>query len=206
MAVRLCVLGDGGWGTALALHLHQRGHRVALWGAFAPYVAQINRTRRNPKYLPGVRLPASVRVTADIEEAIEKTDGVVVAVPSQYLRSVVSRLKGLNLGRRIVISVAKGIEVGTQLRMSQIIEQELGQGRLGVLSGPSIASEVAAGKPASLVAASESASVARQIQAWFMDSRLRIYTSADVVGVEPLRSPRGSETASVWEPTPRPRS
>ncbi len=184
MAARLGILGDGGWGTALALHLTRRGHRVALWGAFGPYAAQIRRTRRNPKYLPGFSLPAAVRVTADLDEALEKADGLIVAVPSQYLRSVVSRLKRARLGQCAVISVAKGIEVGTQLRMSEVIEQELGRVRLGVLSGPSIAAEVAAGKPASLVAASSKAAIAQQIQAWFMDSRMRVYTSTDVVGVE----------------------
>ena len=184
MAARFGILGDGGWGTALALHLTRRGHRVALWGAFAPYAAQIRRTRRNPKYLPGVTLPAAVRVTADLDEAIEKADGLIVAVPSQYLRSVVSRLKGARLGRCAVVSVAKGIEVDSLLRMSEVIRQELGSVKLGVLSGPSIASEVAAGKPASLVAASENLSIARQMQRWFMDDRLRVYTSQDVVGVE----------------------
>jgi glycerol-3-phosphate dehydrogenase (NAD(P)+) len=178
------VLGDGGWGSALAIHLHQLGYAVSLWGAFPDYVRRLDRTRQNPRYLPGVRIPRGIRITASLQEAIGRCAMVVLAVPSQHLRSVVSGFGPISFRRRIIVSVAKGIEQRSLLRMSQVIGQELGQVPLAVLSGPSIAAEVARGKPASLVAASANLRHARQVQQWFMNDQLRIYTSGDVAGVE----------------------
>ncbi len=182
--ITCAVLGDGGWGTALSLHLFSLGHRVTLWSAFPDYAKQLARTRRNARYLPGVAIPRGVRVTASLDEALEKASAVVVAVPSQHLRSVIKRLAPMDLSKRVLVSVAKGIEHHSLQRMSEVIHDELGRVPLGVLSGPSIAAEVARGKPASLVAASREEQVARQVQQWFMNKQLRIYTSQDVIGVE----------------------
>jgi glycerol-3-phosphate dehydrogenase (NAD(P)+) len=180
----IAVLGDGGWGTTLAIHLHRVGHRVALWGAFPSYVDQLTRRRENVKFLPGVRIPRTLRITSDLPDAAEPSELIVLAVPSQHLRSVLRRLRGLPDPRAAILSVAKGIELRTLKRMSQVAAEELGRIRLAVLSGPNIASEIARGHPASSVIASRVPGLAAHLQQALMDERLRIYTSADVVGVE----------------------
>ncbi|MBI4597329.1 MAG: NAD(P)-dependent glycerol-3-phosphate dehydrogenase [Candidatus Omnitrophica bacterium] len=186
----MAVLGDGGWGTTLAIHLHRLGHRVRLWGAFPEYVALLRRRRVNPKFLPGIPLPKSLRITADLREAAAAADIIVLATPSQHLRSIAKRLGDGSLFRvkkravPIVVSVAKGIEQGSLKRMSQVLHEELGPGRLAVLSGPNIAKEIATGHPASSVVASHHHDVALRIQQSFMSDRLRLYTSTDVIGVE----------------------
>ena len=181
------VLGDGGWGTALAISLQRIGHRVQWWGAFPEYLGEVSRTRVNRKYLPGVSIPRSIRVTPNLAEALDGAELVILAVPSQHLRAVASRLRGHRAQTRqaIVVSVAKGLEHRTLKRMSQVIREELGPGqRLAVLSGPSIAVEVAQGKPASVVVAAPSRAIAQRVQRVCMSSALRIYTSEDMVGVE----------------------
>ena len=184
-SVAVCaILGNGGWGTALAIHLAKRGSSVRLWGAFEGEIAQIAKSRKNAKYLPGVAVPRSVQVTAYIEEALSGAEVVVFAAPSQYLRGVLRSVSGLMPVHAIALNVAKGIEQRTHKRMSEVVREVLGKVAYAVLSGPSIAAEVAQGKPASVVAASSSLSVAQKIQALFMNEQLRVYTSTDVIGVE----------------------
>ncbi|MBI3011744.1 MAG: NAD(P)-dependent glycerol-3-phosphate dehydrogenase, partial [Candidatus Omnitrophica bacterium] len=180
----ISVLGDGGWGTALAIHLHGLGHAVTWWGAFPSYLTTLARRRENVKFLPGIRIPKSIRITAGLRDAVESARIIVLAIPSQYLRSVARQLKGLSLSGQGFVSVAKGIEQGTLKRMSEVIVEELGGVRLAVLSGPNIASEIAKGQPASSVVASRRRGLAREIQRAFMSERLRIYTATDVSGVE----------------------
>ena len=180
----ITVLGDGGWGTTLAIYLHQQGHQVTLWGAFSTYIRQVQRRRENPKFLPGVRIPAGVRLTHDMTEAVAQAHLIILAVPSQHLRSVVRRLQPQYRPTSALMSVAKGIEQRTLLRMSQVMTEELGSRRLAVLSGPNIAKEIAAGQPASTVVASRDHRLAREIQEILLSDRFRVYTSTDVVGVE----------------------
>lgn len=181
----IAVLGDGGWGTTLAIYLSRRGHRVRWWGAFAEYLAEIERRRENVKFLPGVRIPREVRITPDLLQAVEPAALIILAVPSQYVRAVAHRLKrSAPLEGKTIVSVAKGIEQDGLKRMSEVIEDELGPVGLVVLSGPNIASEIAKGHPASSVAASARAERAAQVQQAFMGGQLRIYTSPDVAGVE----------------------
>lgn len=179
----VAVLGDGGWGTTLAIHLHRRGHRVRLWGAFADYVRVLRQRRENPKFLPGVAIPLRLAITADLAHAVEPAETVILAVPSQHLRSVASRLKPL-AGARLIVSVAKGIEIGSLTRMSEVIREELGPVPLAALSGPNIAAEIARGHPASSVAASADASLALRAQRLLASERFRVYTSTDLIGVE----------------------
>ncbi|MBI3333659.1 MAG: NAD(P)-dependent glycerol-3-phosphate dehydrogenase [Candidatus Omnitrophica bacterium] len=181
---RVTVLGDGGWGTCLAILLAGQGNRVTLWGAFADYVAQVRRSRENLKFLPGVAIPDGVALTSELAEALAGPEAVVVAVPSQYLRQVLQRAAADSWGRAQVISVVKGIEPDTLLRMSQLIRALVPAKRLAVLSGPSISYEVARGIPTTVVAASEDPALAREVQALFSTERFRVYTSTDVVGVE----------------------
>ena len=180
----IAVLGDGGWGTTLALHLQRLGHRVRLWGAFPAYVKTLLRRRENVTFLPGVRLPRRLGLTADLAQAVGPAEVIVLAVPSQHLRSVVRRLPKLAPRGAWFVSAAKGLEKGTLKRMSQVVREECGAVPLAVLSGPNIASEIAQGHPASSVVASADRALAARIQALLMSDRLRIYTSPDPAGVE----------------------
>lgn len=177
------VLGDGGWGTALALLLHENGCRVTLWSAFADYAEVLKRTRRNPRFLPGVRLPRSMTVTADLAEALE-ADLLVSVIPTQHVRSVWGKARAHWRGQP-VCSASKGLEMATQKRPTEILRELLGaRAPIGVLSGPSIAGEVAKGQPAAVVVASHSPALARRLQGTFHSGRFRVYTETDVVGVE----------------------
>ena len=180
----IAVLGDGGWGTTLAIHFHRVGHRVRWWGAFAEYVNVLRRRRENVKFLPGIPIPRSLRITAELPEALASVQIVILAVPSQYLRSVVRQVKHQPVRRAIVVSVAKGLERNSFKRMSEVIREELGPVRLAVLSGPNIAAEIARGHPASTVVASSQPSIAETIQQATMSRHMRVYTSTDVIGVE----------------------
>ena len=180
----IAVLGDGGWGTTLAIHLHRLGHRVRWWGPFPAYVDLLKRRRRNPKFLPGVPIPRGLRITADVREAVEPAALLVLAIPAQYLRSVLRRLPRPLRADTAILNVAKGLERGTSKRLSEVVSEELGRIPLAVLSGPNIAVEIARGAPASAVVASRNARLAALVQSAFMNDHLRLYTSADVPGVE----------------------
>ncbi len=182
----IAILGDGGWGTALAVHFHRRGHRVRWWGAFPAYLREVARRRLNRKYLPGVRIPRGIRIEPSLAAAVSDADLIILAVPSQYLRTIARRLRPLRdaWSRAILVSAAKGLEHGTLRRMSQVLEDELHPSRLAVLSGPSIALDVAQGQATTAVVASRTPATAAAIQRWGMDNRLRLYISTDVAGVE----------------------
>ena len=181
---RVTVLGDGGWGTCLAVILANQGHQVTLWGAFPEYVAQVQNTHENVKFLPGVKIPPSVRLTSDFKEGWESPDMIVVAVPSRYLVQVLKRASAGPWSSVPAVSVVKGIDPETGLRMSELIRKTAPVKRLAVLSGPSISSEVARGVPTTVVAASEDAGLAKEVQELFTTERFRVYTSSDVTGVE----------------------
>lgn len=178
------VLGDGGWGTTLAIHLQHLGHQVLWWGAFPDDLRAMARRRENVKYLPGVRIPRAIRITEDLHEAVSGTAFIVLAIPAQHLRSVVRRLRGVAIRGKTFLNVAKGIERATLKRMSQVVYEELGRVALAVLSGPNIAVEIARGHPASSVVAAEDSRLAVRVQRTLTSDRLRLYTSSDVIGVE----------------------
>lgn len=180
----IAVLGDGGWGTALALYLAGRGFSVCLWGAFPQYVRELNTKRVNRKFLPGVAIPKSIRITADLSAALHGSTVAVLAVPAQYMRSVLRHVKKNATNQLTFLSVAKGLENGTLLRMSQVVQQELGSVPVAALSGPNIAREFALQFPASAVVASQQPSVALALQRLLISDRFRVYTSADLAGVE----------------------
>lgn len=180
----IAVLGDGGWGTTLAIHLHRLGHRIRWWGAFPEYLKVLDRRRENITFLPGIRIPRALPIVSDLSEAADAAQLVILAIPSQYLRTTLRRLRGNIRGQPAFVSVAKGLEKGTLKRMSELIVEELGPVPLAALSGPNIASEIARGHPASSVIASKSHALAVEIQRIMMSERLRLYTSTDVAGVE----------------------
>ncbi|MBI4549393.1 MAG: NAD(P)H-dependent glycerol-3-phosphate dehydrogenase [Candidatus Omnitrophica bacterium] len=182
--MKISVLGDGGWGTALALLLTGKGHDVTLWGAFPEYTKVLRERRENVKFLKGFSLPPGLDLSSDLDASVAKSEILVFAIPSQFLRNVIYKIKADVLRDRILVSVAKGIERKTLLRPSQIIAQQAHSAAIAVLSGPSHAEEVAQGVPTCVVAASNSREVARRVQSTFMDTRFRVYTSDDVTGVE----------------------
>ncbi|MDD5173529.1 MAG: NAD(P)H-dependent glycerol-3-phosphate dehydrogenase [Candidatus Omnitrophota bacterium] len=180
----ISIIGDGGWGTTLAILLSGKGHNVTLWGAFSEYVETVKAKRVNAKFLPGVKIPQEVNITSSLNEAIDDNEMIVLAVPSQYMRSVLTRLTPYKLSGKIFVSVTKGIENKTLKRMSEIVHELLGSIEICVLSGPSIAHEVAQGSPTTLVASSRNLALAKEIQGIFITDRFRVYTNNDVIGVE----------------------
>src|SRR3989338_8013187 len=181
---QVTVLGDGGWGTALALVSARKGNPTLLWSAFPDYVRVLEKKRENEKFLPGIKIPSEIVITSDLTKAVQFADVVVLAVPSQYLRNVLFKLKEVNLSNKILVSVAKGIEAKTLARPSEVIKSVLGSVPLAILSGPSHAEEVARGVPTLVVVASESEKLAEMVQEAFRDSRFRVYIQTDMVGVE----------------------
>ena len=183
----LTLFGAGSWGTALAVHLASTGRDVTLWARRPDAAARMQRTRRNPSYLPEIDLPEAVHVTADLEAAAGASDLWALAVPSQNLRSVAERLRPFSRPEVSVVSLAKGIENDTLRTMSQVLDEVLASvpaARIGVLYGPSHAEEVAQGRPTTVVAAAPDESVAQDIQRAFMTERFRVYVNTDVIGVE----------------------
>jgi len=184
--VRATVLGAGSWGTALAVHLAAR-HEVRLWSRRAPFAEELETRRENPTYLPGIRFPAGLRVTADAEEALANADLVVLAVPTQALRAVLEGpgTAAFRPGADLVLA-CKGIEVGTLALPDRIVAETLGssaRARTVALTGPSFARELAEGQPTAVVAAGPE-EVARRVQEAFAGGSLRVYRSDDRLGAE----------------------
>jgi glycerol-3-phosphate dehydrogenase (NAD(P)+) len=181
----IAIVGDGGWGTTLAILLSAKGNKVTLWGAFADYAEFLNKKRVNARFLPDVKIPKEIEITSDLEKAISNKQLVVFAVPSQHMRQVLGRMKQARYpGNAIYLSVTKGIEMGSLKRMSEVIRSELGSIKVAVLSGPTIAHEVVAGIPTTAVVASHNSRVRKYLQDVFMTDRFRVYTNEDVIGVE----------------------
>ena len=177
------VLGDGGWGTALALVLVESGCDVTLWGPFPEYVAEMDRTRHNPKFLPGVSLPDRIRFSAD-PAVVGKAEILFSVVPSRFLRSVARRIAPFFDAGTPVVSATKGIEEETLLSGTGVLRDVLGPFRAAVVSGPSHAEEVARRMPTTVVAASEDEALALHVQTLLNTERFRVYTLHDVIGVE----------------------
>lgn len=180
----ISVIGDGGWGTTLAVYLARRKYRVTLWGAFPDNIRHIRKTRINTKFLPGIKIPSGICLVHDLSSAVKGADLIILAVPSQYVTSVLKKLKRFDLSKNIFLSVIKGIDTTTLLRMSQVITREIGHVNLAVLSGPTIAMEVARGLPSTAVIAARNMRVAKKLQKVFNSDRFRIYTNSDMVGLE----------------------
>lgn len=182
---RVAVLGAGGWGTALAVHLSRVGHDARLWARDASLVADMQARRANAVYLPDIRFPERLRVGADLAEALHEADFVVAAVPSHGTRAILRRAAPHVRAGTTVVSATKGLEQDSLFRVSEIIAQELGGAvRIAVLSGPSFASELARQLPTAVSVASRESGVAERLQADFRSPYFRLYATDDVVGVE----------------------
>ncbi|MBR4475934.1 MAG: NAD(P)-dependent glycerol-3-phosphate dehydrogenase [Kiritimatiellae bacterium] len=182
--MKIAVIGDGGWGTANAMLLAGNGHDVTLWGAFPEYVEEMRRTRRNEKFLKGVVLPDSLKLTADRGEAINGAEIVVLAPPSKYFASVVESFKGLITDRHLVVSLTKGLCERTNKRMTELATEILGIKDVVALAGPTHAEEVSRGIPTAIVAACPDEAKAKRVQEVWSGPKFRVYTSSDPVGVE----------------------
>ncbi|HSV44019.1 MAG TPA: NAD(P)H-dependent glycerol-3-phosphate dehydrogenase, partial [Candidatus Bathyarchaeia archaeon] len=183
----IAFLGDGSWGTTLAVYVANKGYAATLWGAFKDNINAIVRDGENRKFLPGVTFPDNLTATADLAQAVSQAQIIVLSTPSQYLERVLRQLKDCNHAawkNKIILSVTKGIETNGLRRVSQLVHDHLGQVRFAVLSGPTIATEVAQGIPSSAVIASKDLRTAKKLQAIFHSSTFRIYTANDVAGVE----------------------
>lgn len=192
---RITILGDGAMATVCSILLTQGGHSVTMWSAFEQAIEQLLQDRENRKFLPGVRIPPSVRLCANDAECFRGATMIVCAIPSQYVRSAWQRL-GRHLPAGIpIVSVTKGIENHTLLRPTQIIADVLGARQsigtlprcawpMAVLSGPNIAGEIARYRPATCVVAAEDPALAQRVQSAFSTEWFRVYTNTDLVGVE----------------------
>lgn len=184
MQKRIAILGDGGWGTALALVLNRNGHGVTVWGPFPDAVEKVQAAGENATYLPGVPLPRSIRWTADRAEAVRGADAVVLASPTRYFRDVLTSFAPLIPREARVVTVAKGFDEKSGERMSEVAEDVLGRSDICALSGPSLAPEVARQTPTAVVIASPNDEAGFDLQQLFSNSRFRVYTSRDITGVE----------------------
>jgi glycerol-3-phosphate dehydrogenase (NAD(P)+) len=185
MPTHFAVLGDGAWGTAVALLLAQtEDHGVTLWSARAENARILREKRENVRLLPGVPIPPAVELTSNIGDAVAGADLYVVAIPAVYLRDTLQRIKPALSPDQPVLSLAKGLENQTFLRPTEIIRQVLHSQRVAVLSGPSHAEEVSRGQPTTVVAASTDLELARWVQQRFNSERFRVYTNQDMIGVE----------------------
>ncbi len=180
------VMGAGAWGTAVAKVLADAGNEVRLWARRPETVGEINSARTNSGCLPGCRLPAAVRATADPAEALEGIRNVLLAVPAQSLRPNLAAWAGHLADGATLVSLAKGIELGSLMRMSQVIVEVTGvdTGQVAVVSGPNLADEIAREQPAATVVACTDSGRAVTLQRGLSTSYLRPYTNADVVGTE----------------------
>lgn len=180
----ISILGDGGWGTTLAIHLAKKNYQVKLWGAFADYVREVQKKRINSRFLPGIKIPKQVCMVDRLDVALSHARILILAVPSQYILGILKKLKPFDLSKTIILSVIKGIDPVSLKRMSELIAGELGKIKLAVLSGPTIAMETAKGLPTTAVVASRDHQAARTLQIVLNSEKFRIYTNSDVVGVE----------------------
>ena len=183
---RVAVLGTGSWGTAFSLVLADAGGEVVLWSRRAELAAAVSDSHENPEYLPGIRLPESVRATSDPAEALHRAEVVVLAVPSQTLRGNLEVWEPLLPADCVLVSLMKGIELGTTKRMSEVIAEvtRAAPERIAVVSGPNLAKEIAQRQPAASVVACVDEAVAEKLQQVCLTAAFRPYTNTDVVGVE----------------------
>ena len=178
------IIGAGSWGIALSVLLHNNGHKTTVWSILQNEIEMLNTEHEHKDKLPGVKLPEDMIFTTDIKSAIEGKDMLVLAVPSPFTRSTSQNMKKYVSDGQIIVNVAKGIEEKTLMTLSQIIEEEIPQADVAVLSGPSHAEEVGRGIPTTIVVGAKTRNTAEYIQNVFMSDVFRVYTSPDVLGIE----------------------
>ena len=178
------VIGAGSWGIALALVLAKNGNKVTVWSIVKEEIDMLNEKREHVDKLPGVPLPSDMVFTTDLEEAIKGKKVLVLAVPSVFTRGTANKMKEYVEEGQIIVNVAKGIEESTLMTLSEIIEEEIPQADVAVLSGPSHAEEVGRGIPTTIVVGAKTEETATYLQNMFMNDVFRVYTSSDIMGME----------------------
>lgn len=180
----ISILGAGSWGTALALLLNNNGHKVTIWSILPDEISQLKAERENKRCLPGVHIPEEIEFTDDAKEAVRGKDVLVMAVASPYVRSTARHVKDLVTDGQIIVNVAKGIEEETLFTLTQVMEDEIPNANVAVLSGPSHAEEVGRGMPTICVAGAKDKKTAEYLQNIFMSEVFRVYISPDIIGIE----------------------
>lgn len=185
--MNICILGSGGWGTALGILLHNNRHKVTFWEYDKEYAHTLSEFRENFYYLPKIKIPEKIHITSDIYEAVQNTEMIVVSTPTQYIRHVIETIKDIDFNKRILLSVSKGIENNSLMTVSQLfmdVFDNIERKNIVVLSGPSHAEEVAKNIPTAVVSASSDIKNAEIVQNAFSNKYFRVYSSSDVTGVE----------------------
>ncbi|WP_377888783.1 NAD(P)H-dependent glycerol-3-phosphate dehydrogenase [Alkalihalobacillus sp. R86527] len=183
----ISVIGAGSWGTALAIVLADNDHHVKVWSRREDLAKEINHDHTNEKYLPGITLPTSLQATTSLSECVEGTDAILLVTPTKALRDVLPELKGLLVNPVSIIHASKGIEPGSLMRISEVIEEEIPEHlrkSVVVLSGPSHAEEVSLRHPTTVTVSSKDIKDAEYAQDLFINSNFRVYTNDDIIGVE----------------------
>lgn len=181
---RVTVIGAGAWGTTLAQVLSDAGNEVLLWARSTEVVTEINNNHRNGKYLNDIQLPTNLKATADIKVALDFSDVYVLAIPTQQLRPMLKEWVALINRDAIVVSTLKGIELNSDLRVSEVIAEEWGDVKFALITGPNLADELSMRQLAGAVVASHDLEIAKKIQTLFTTDYYRVYTSTDVMGCE----------------------
>ena len=181
---KIAILGAGSWGTALSCVLHNNGHEVTIWSIMESEIEMLKEKHEHVDKLPGVKLPEDMIFTSDVQEAVKDKDLLVMAVPSPFTRSTSHLIAPFVKDDQIIVNVAKGIEEATLMTLSQIIEEEIPNSKVAVLSGPSHAEEVGRCLPTTCVAGAKDKKTAEFIQNTFMCNTFRVYVSPDVLGIE----------------------
>ena len=181
---KVAILGSGAWGTTLGQVLIDSGQQVLIWGRNKKVVREINRRHSNRRFLKGIDLPKELKATTDIKAVLEFADVIVLAIPAQTLRENLESWKGFFPTDLPIISTLKGIEVHTQLRMTEIVQEILGvdKSRFGLITGPNLANEMITRQPAGAVVASENPEIIKVMQEIFSTDYFRIYPSSDLIG------------------------
>lgn len=183
----ISVIGAGSWGTALAIVLADNNHNVKVWARREDLANEINQNHTNEKYLPGITLPTALQATTSLAECVDGTDAILLVTPTKALREVLPELKGLLKDPVSIIHASKGIEPGSLMRISQVIEEEIPENlrkSVVVLSGPSHAEEVSLRHPTTVTVSSKNIEDAEYAQGLFINSNFRVYTNDDIIGVE----------------------
>ncbi|SKA76135.1 glycerol 3-phosphate dehydrogenase (NAD(P)+) [Clostridium sp. USBA 49] len=184
MSDKVSFLGAGSFGSALSIMLAKKGLEVNIWDRNKNIIENINIKRENKKYLPGINIPYNVKAFDSIKDTIKDSDFIVLAVPSHAIRDLSRQIKHIIKENQIIINIAKGIEENTYLRLSQVIEEEIPNNPIVILSGPSHAEEVANDIPTAVVVTSKYMEAAMKVQNLFMTDKFRVYTNNDIIGIE----------------------
>lgn len=184
--MKIGIIGAGSFGLALGVLLNNNGHKVTIWsrGTNEKEFEEVVKTRENKSKLPGVLIPKEVDFTKDIEKTVKENELIVLAVPSPGMRNTAKMIKDYVSDGKIIVNVTKGIEADTLMTMSDIIEEEIPNCKVCILSGPTHAEEVGRGMPTSIVAGAKEKSIAEFVQNVFMNESFRVYTSPDILGIE----------------------